>query len=143
MNKKTIIFLILSSLLFVACKQSKWSDRNELSDLEQRVENYMAERIIPRYHQSVEFQEKQAFNLNQLIADHKVPEMYSDIPSAFEENEEAFKELEELSNNTKTAYSMIYQFEYKDNKTEPWYSSWMLMLLNENEEIVGHVRYNP
>ena len=143
MNKKTIIFLILSSLLFVACTQSKWSDRNKLSDLEQRVETYIAERIIPPFHQSVEFEEKKEFNLNQLIADHKVPKMYSDIPSAFEENEEAFKELEELSNNTNIAYSMIYQFEYKNNETDPWYSSWMLMLLDENEEIVGHVRYNP
>ena len=111
MNKKTIIFLILSSLLFAACTQSKWSDRNKLSDLEQRVETYIAERIIPPYHQSVEFEEKKEFNLNQLIANHKVPEVYSDIPSAFEENEAAFKELEELSNNTNIAYSMVYHFE--------------------------------
>ena len=143
MNKKTIIFLILSSLLFVACTQSKQNGTNELTELEQRVEAYIVERIIPKYHHSIEFHEKKEFNLKQLIADHKTPEIYSDIPSAFEENREAFEDLQELSNNTSIAYSMTYVFGYKDKETNPWYSSWMLMLLDENEKIVGHVRYNP
>ena len=143
MNKKTIIFLILSSLLFVACTQSKQHDTDELTNLEQRVETYIVERIIPKYHHSIESHEKKEFNLNQLIADHKTPEIFSDIPSAFEENEAAFADLQELSNNTNIAYSMIYIFGYKDIETDPWYSSWMLMLLDKNDEIVGHVRYNP
>ena len=143
MNKKTIIFLILSSLLFVACIQTKSNETKELTPLEQGIEAYIVERIIPPFHQSVAFEEKKEFNLNQLIADHKVPEMYSNMPSAFEENEAAFEELKELNNNTNIAYSMVYHFEYKNNETDPWYPSWVLMLLNEDEKIVGHVRYNP
>ena len=138
-----IIILIFSALLFISCGQSSSNNKNEYTDLEQRIEGYIVERIIPQYHQSIEFQEKRKFNLNQLIAEHKTPEIYDDVPKAFQENEEAFKQLEQLSNDLNIAYSMTYVFGYKNEETDPWYSSWMLMLLDEEDNIVGHIRYNP
>lgn len=143
MIRKTITLIILSALLFISCGQSNSSNEKEFSELEQRIEAYIVERIIPQHHQSIEFHEKKKFNLNQLIADHKTPEIYHDVPKAFQENEEAFKLLEQLSNELNIAYSMTYVFEYKNEETDPWYSSWILMLLDEEDNIVGHIRYNP
>ncbi len=143
MNRKIISILILFTLLLFSCLQKNTDQKNEHSDLEQRVEAYIVERIVPQYHQSIEFHPKKEFNLNQLIADHKTPQIYSNVPKAYEENEEAFKLLEEISNNSKIAYSMTYVFGYKNEETDPWYSSWILILLDKNDEIVGEIRYNP
>ncbi len=143
MNRKIISILILFTLLLFSCVQKNTEQKNEHSDLEQRVEAYIVERIVPQYHQSIEFHPKKEFNLNQLIADHKTPQIYSNVPKAYEENEEAFELLEEISNNTNIAYSMTYVFGYKNEETDPWYSSWILILLDKNDEIVGEIRYNP
>lgn len=142
MNNR-ITFIILSALLFVSCGQTSTKKKKERADLENRIEAYIAENIIPQYRLSIDFEEKKEFDLNQLIEDYKKPKIYRDSPKAFKENEEAFDLLEKLSNEVDIAYSMTYVFGYKDKETDPWYSSWMLILLDEDLEIVGHVRYNP
>ena len=143
MNRKIISILILFSLLLFSCVHKNSNKNNELSNLEQKIEAYIVKRIVPRYHQSIAFQQKKEFNLNQLIADHKIPQIYSNVPKAYEENEAAFDLLEEMSKNTNIAYSLNYVFEYKNEVTDPWYSSWVLILLNKDDEILGEIRYNP
>ena len=143
MNRKIISILILFSLLLFSCVHKNSNKNNELSNLEQKIEAYIVKRIVPQYHQSIAFQQKKEFNLNQLIADHKIPQIYSNVPKAYEENEAAFESLEEMSKNTNIAYSLNYVFEYKNEVTDPWYSSWVLILLNKDDEILGEIRYNP
>lgn len=143
MNRKIISILILFSLLLFSCVQKNSNKNNELSNLEQKIEAYIVKRIVPQYHQSIAFQQKKEFNLNQLIANHKTPQIYSNVPKAYEENEAAFESLEEMSKNTNIAYSLNYVFEYKNEVTDPWYSSWVLILLNKDDDILGEIRYNP
>lgn len=143
MTKRTIFVFIFFSLLFVAFGQTSSESEDELSELQKDIESYIIEKFNCQHHISIEFQEKEFFYLKNLIAEHKKPELFKDEPRAFEDNDKAFKWLENIASEYFITYSMIYVFGTKDEESEAWNPYWVLLLLDDESEIIGHIRYFP
>ena len=143
MNKKSIAVFILFTFLFSTYGQTQTNDKNRLSKLEKKVEAYIIEQFKCKHHHSIEFNKKKKFNLEQLIADHKTPVILKDEPRALKDNEEAFDWLEKIDSEVIIAYSMSYVFGMKDKESDAWDPLWVLLLLNDDSEIIGHIRYFP
>lgn len=143
MTKRAITIFILSTLLFATYGQINSEDENELTELQKEIEAYIIDKFHCKYHTSIEFHEKKLFNLNQLIADHKTPEIFKDEPRAIKDNKEAFSWLEEVGSEYVIPYSMTYIFATKDEETDEWNPMWVLLLLDDELEIIGHIRYFP
>ena len=118
MTKRTIIALILSTLLFTATGQTNSVDQNKLTDLQKRIEAYIIEKFHCHYHHSIEFHDVLLFDLHQLIDDHKQPDIFKDEPRAIKDNQEAFDWLEEVGNEYDIPYSMTYIFGTKDHEED-------------------------
>ena len=143
MTKRTIIVFIFFSLLFVAFGQTNSEGEDELSELQKDIESYIIEKFNCQHHISIEFQEKEFFYLKNLIAELKKPELLKDEPRAIEDNDKAFKWLENIASEYVITYSMIYVFGTKDEESEAWNPYWVLLLLDDESEIIGHIRYFP
>lgn len=143
MTKRTITVFIFFSLLFVASGQTNNEGEDELSELQKDIESYIIKKFNCEYHISIEFQQKKFFHLNNLIAEHKNPELFKDEPRAIEDNKEAFKWLEKIASEYVITYSMTYIFGTKDEESEAWNLYWVLLLLDDESEIIGHIRYFP
>lgn len=143
MNKKSIAVFILFTFMLSTYGQKQSNDKNRLSKFEKKVEAYIIEQFGCKYHHSIEFNKKKKFNLEQLIADHKIPVILKNEPRALKDNEEAFDWLEEIDREIIIAYSMTYIFGMKDEELDAWDPLWVLLLLNDDSEIIGHIRYFP
>ena len=143
MTRRTIIIFIFFSLLFVAFGQTNSEGEDELSELQKDIESYIIEKFNCQHHISIEFQEKEFFYLKNLIAELKKPELLKDEPRAIEDNDKAFKWLENIASEYVITYSMIYVFGTKDEESEAWNPYWVLLLLDDESEIIGHIRYFP
>ncbi|NLZ94216.1 MAG: hypothetical protein GX921_00110 [Bacteroidales bacterium] len=143
MTTRAITFFILFSLLFAAYGQTNNEEGKEPTELQKKIEAYIIDTFHCTYHNSIEFHEKKPFNLNQLIADHKTPEILKDDPRAIIDNKEAFDWLEEVSSEYVIPYSMTYVFGTKDEELDEWNPMWVLLLLDDELEIIGHIRYFP
>lgn len=143
MTRRTIIVFIFFSLLFVAFGQTNSEGEDELSELQKDIESYIIEKFNCQHHISIEFQEKEFFYLKNLIAELKKPELLKDEPRAIEDNDKAFKWLENIASEYVITYSMIYVFGTKDEESEAWNPYWVLLLLDDESEIIGHIRYFP
>ena len=143
MTKRIIIAFLLSTLLFTAIAQTDRVDENKLTALQKRVEAYIIDKFHCEYHTSIEFHDIELFDLKQLIANHKKPEILKDDPRAIKDNREAFAWLEEVGSEYDIPYSMTYIFGTKDDEAEEWIPMWVLLLLDNEMEIVGHIRYFP
>ena len=143
MTKRIIIAFLLSTLLFTAIAQTDRVDENKLTALQKRVEAYIIDKFHCEYHTSIEFHDIELFDLKQLIANHKKPEILKDDPRAIKDNREAFAWLEEVGSEYDIPYSMTYIFGTKDDEDEEWIPMWVLLLMDQEMEIVGHIRYFP
>ena len=143
MTKRIIIAFLLSTQLFTAIAQTDRVDENKLTALQKRVEAYIIDKFHCEYHTSIEFHDIELFDLKQLIANHKKPEILKDDPRAIKDNREAFAWLEEVGSEYDIPYSMTYIFGTKDDEAEEWIPMWVLLLLDNEMEIVGHIRYFP
>ena len=143
MTKRIIIAFLLSTLLFTAIAQTDRVDENKLTALQKRVEAYIIDKFHCEYHTSIEFHDIELFDLKQLIANHKKPEILKDDPRAIKDNREAFAWLEEVGSEYDIPYSMTFIFGTKDDEAEAWVPMWVLLLLDDELEIVGHIRYFP
>ena len=143
MKRNSTTILILFSFLFVNLGQRNVNDENELTELQKQVEDYIIEKFNCKHHLSIEFNDKKLFDINQLIADYKYPEIFKDEPRAFKDNEKALDWLEKANREADIAYSMAYIFGLKDNEDDVWDPFWVLLLLNYQSEIIGHIRYFP
>lgn len=143
MTKRSIVVLILSTLLFAAMAQTDSVDENKLTPLQKRVEAYIIDKFHCQFHTSIEFHDIELFDLKQLIANHKQPQILKDDPRAIKDNREAFAWLEEVGSEYDIPYSMTYIFGTKDDEAEEWIPMWVLLLLDNEMEIVGHIRYFP
>ena len=143
MTKRTIIAFILSSLLFTLYGQSNSGEKQKLTALQKRVEAYIIDKFHCEFHTSIEFHHIELFDLKQLITNHKQPQILKDDRRAIKDNREAFAWLEEVGSEYDIPYSMTYIFGTKDDEAEEWIPMWVLLLLDEEFEIVGHIRYFP
>lgn len=143
MTKRAITIFILSIQLFAAYGQINNEDENKLTELQKEIEAYIIDKFNCKHHISIEFKERNLFDLDQLIANHKQPEILKDDPRAVNDNKEAFNWLEEVGNEYLITYSMTYVFGTKDEEDEEWNTFWILLLLDEESEIIGHIRYFP
>ena len=143
MTKRIIIAFLLSTLLFTAIAQTDRVDENKLTALQKRVEAYIIDKFHCEYHTSIEFHDIELFDLKQLIANHKKPEILKDDPRAIKDNREAFAWLEEVGSEYDIPYSITYIFGTKDDEDEEWIPMWVLLLMDQEMEIVGHIRYFP
>ena len=143
MTKRTIIAFIFSSLLFTLYGQSNSGEKQKLTALQKRVEAYIIDKFHCDYHTSIEFHDIELFDLKQLIANHKTPVILKDDPRAIKDNREAFAWLEEVGSEYDIPYSMTYIFGTKDDEDEEWIPMWVLLLMDQEMEIVGHIRYFP
>lgn len=144
MTKRAINFFILffCTLHFATYGKTKNEDENKLTPLQKEVETYIIDKFHCSHHISVEFGKKHMFDLNQLIATYKHPTILKDDPRAVRDNNKAFDWLIEVANEYLITYSMTYIFGTKD-KEEAWSHLWMLLLLDDEENIIGHIRYFP
>ena len=78
--------LILSTLLFTAYGQTNSDDKSQLTTFQKRVEAYIINKFHCEFHTSIEFHDVEQFDLQQLIADHKKPEILKDDPRAIRDN---------------------------------------------------------
>lgn len=145
MTKRTINFFILflCTLQYAAYGQTSNEVESEPTQLQKEVETYIIDKFHCSYHISVEFGKKNQFDLNQLIAAHKQPTILKDDPRAVRDNNEAFDWLEEVANEYLITYSMTYVFGTKDKEDGAWNHFWVLLLLDEEDNIIGHIRYFP
>lgn len=118
-------------------------ERSGKTDIEKKVETYIIDKIKPIYYHSIEFGEKKVFDLNQLIEDYEVPTIFNDEPKAIKQNNEAFEWLKTFNNETNIAYSMTLIFGLKEKNSDAWDSYWMIVLLDNNLNILGHFYYAP
>ncbi len=143
MKRSSITIFFLFSFLFVTFGQASVNDENKLTEHQKQIEDYIIEKFNCKHHISIEFNEKKLFDINQLIADYKYPEIFKDEPRAIKDNQEAFDWLEEANREADIAYSMPYIFGLKDNEADAWDPFWVLLLLDYQSEIIGHIRYFP
>ena len=143
MTKRAISIFILSTLLFVAHGQINNKNKNELTELQKEIETYIIDKFNCKHHISIEFKEKNLFDLNQLIANHKQPKILKDDPRAVRDNKEAFDWLEKVGSEYLITYAMTYICGTKDEEDEEWNAVWVLLLLDEEDDIIGHIRYFP
>jgi len=141
MRMKFFYTFVLLALFLNACGPS--IEKSGKTDLEKKVETYIINKTNPKYYTSTEFEEKKAFDLNQLIAAHKVPVIFNDEPKAFKQNEDAFEWLKTFSNEVSIAYSMTFIFGLKEKRSDAWDSYWVIVLLDNNLNIIGHFYYAP
>lgn len=143
MKRSSITIFILLSFLFAAYAQTNVNDENQLTELQEDIEDYIIDKFNCKHHISIEFNDKKLFDITQLIADHKYPEVLKDEPRAIQDNEKAFDWLEEANREADIAYSMAYVFGLKDNEADAWDPFWVLLLLDYQSDIIGHIRYFP
>ena len=143
MKRSWITIFIVSTLLFTATGQTNSADQSKLTDLQKRIEAYIIEKFHCQYHTSIEFHDILLFDLDQLIDDHKQPDIFKDEPRAIKDNQEAFDWLEEVGTQYDIPYSMTYIFGTKDHEEDAWNPMWVLLLLDYEMEIIGHIRYFP
>ena len=141
MTTKKIFTFILLAFFLNACGQP--IERSGKTDIEKKVETYIIVKTNPKYYHSIEFGEKKAFDLNQLIEDYEIPTIFNDEPKAIKQNKEAFEWLKKFNNETNIAYSMTLTFGLKEKKSDAWDSYWMIVLLDNNLNILGHFYYAP
>lgn len=117
--------------------------RSGKSDLEKKVETYIIEETNHKFYHTIEFGIKKVFNLEQLIQDYKIPEIFYDEPKAFKDNEEAFESLKTFSKEVSIAYSMTLDFALKNKYGDAWDSYWVIVLFDSDLNIIGHFYYAP
>lgn len=118
-------------------------EKNGTTELEKKVETYIIEKTNPKFYHTIEFGEKKIFNLDQLINDYKIPIIFSDEPIAHEQNEDAFEWLITFNQESNIAYSMNLTYGLKEKKLDAWDSFWVIILLDSNLNIIGHLYYVP
>jgi hypothetical protein len=141
MRIKNFSTVILLALFLNACGQS--IEKSGTTELEKKVETYIIEKITPKFYHTIEFGEKKAFDLEQLIKDYKIPEIFNDEPKAFKQNEEVFEWLREFNHDASIAYTMSLTFGLKEKRSDAWDSYWLIVLFNSNFNIIGHFFYAP
>lgn len=118
-------------------------EKNGTTELEKKAEIYIIEKTNPKFYHTIEFGEKKIFNLDQLINDYKIPEIFNDEPLAHEQNEDAFEWLKTFNKESSIAYSMNLTFGLKEKKLDAWDSFWVILLFDSNLNIIGHFYYVP
>jgi len=118
-------------------------ERSGKTDFEKKVETYIIEKTNPKFYHTIEFGEKKVFNLEQLIKDYKIPEIFNDEPKAFKQNEEAFESIKTFSKEVSIAYSMTFTFGLKEKYSDAWDSFWVIVLFDSDLNIIGHFYYAP
>ena len=143
MKRSCITLFILFSLLCVTYAQTVPNEEKKLTRHQKKVEQYIIEKFHCDYHISIEFHDILLFDLQKLLADHKTPKIFKDEPRAINDNKKAFDWLEEVGNEYDIPYSMTYIFGTKDEEDDEWNSMWVLLLLDYDMQIIGHIRYFP
>jgi hypothetical protein len=111
--------------------------------LEKKIENYIIEKWEPNYFHSIEFARNKAFDLKKLIADYKVPSIFSDEPEALLFNQEAFAWLEDFSVEGNISYYNLYSFATKEKGSDSWNAHWCILFLDNEQNIIEHINYYP
>lgn len=124
-----------------ACSQP--IEKSGITDLEKKVESYVIEKTNPKYYHSIEFGQKKVFDLNQLIKDYEIPDIFYDEPKAIIQNKEAFEWLKAFNNEANISYSMSITFGLKEKQSDAWDSIWIVLLFDAETNIIGHFYYAP
>lgn len=135
---KTIILMVF---FLNACGQH--IEKSGKTDLEKKVESYVIEKTNPKYYRSIEFGQKKVFDLNQLIKDYEIPDIFYDEPKAIIQNKEAFEWLKAFNNEANISYSMSFTFGLKEKQSDSWDSIWIVLLFDAETNIIGHFYYAP
>lgn len=138
--KKNLVFVLLAFSLNAFGQPIEKSGKTEI---EKKVETYIIKKTKPKYYHSIEFGEKKAFDLNQLIEDYEYPNIFNDEPNAFKQNKEAFEWLNAFNNEANIAYSMTLTYGMKEKNSDAWDSYWVIILFDSNNKIIGHFHYAP
>lgn len=118
-------------------------EKSGKTDLEKKVESYVIEKTNPKYYRSIEFGQKKVFDLNQLIKDYEIPDIFYDEPKAIIQNKEAFEWLKAFNNEANISYSMSFTFGLKEKQSDSWDSIWIVLLFDAETNIIGHFYYAP
>ena len=135
---KTIILMVF---FLNACGQP--IEKSGKTDLEKKVESYVIEKTNPKYYHSIEFGQKKVFDLNQLIKDYEIPDIFYAEPKAIIQNKEAFEWLKAFNNEANISYSMSFTFGLKEKQSDAWDSIWIVLLFDAETNIIGHFYYAP
>jgi len=141
MGIKNFCTFILLALFLNACGQP--IEKSGTTELEKKVETYIIEKTNPKFYHTIEFGEEKVFNLDQLIKDYKIPEIFNDEPKAYKQNEEAFEWLKTFNKESSIAYSMTFIYGLKEKKPDAWDSLWVIVLFDSDLNIIGHFYYAP
>jgi hypothetical protein len=141
MTTKKIITFVLLAFYLSAYGQS--IEKSGKTDIEKKVETYIIEKTNPKYYHSIEFGEKKAFDLNQLIKNYEIPTIFNDEPKVIKQNKEAFEWLKTFNNEASIAYSMSLTFGLKENNSDAWDSYWVIVLFDSDINIIGYFYYAP
>jgi hypothetical protein len=141
MTAKNFLAFILLAFFLNACGQP--IEKSGKTEIEKKVETYVIEKTNPKYYHSIEFGEKKAFDLNQLIEDYENPNIFNDEPNAFKQNKEAFEWLKAFNNEANIAYSMTLTYGLKEKNSDAWDSYWVIVLFDSNNKIIGNFHYAP
>ena len=141
MKTKKIITFVLLAFYLSAYGQS--IEKSGKTDIEKKVETYIIEKTNPKYYHSIEFGEKKAFDLNQLIKNYEIPTIFNDEPKVIKQNKEAFEWLKTFNNEASIAYSMSLTFGLKENNSDAWDSYWVIVLFDSDINIIGYFYYAP
>lgn len=141
MKVNFINIFILMVFFLNACGQP--IEKSGKTDLEKKVESYVIEKTNPKYYHSIEFGQKKVFDLNQLIKDYEIPDIFYDEPKAIIQNMEAFEWLKAFNNEANISYSMSFTFGLKEKQSDAWDSIWIVLLFDAETNIIGHFYYAP
>ena len=133
--------IILMVFFLNACGQP--IEKSGKTDLEKKVESYVIEKTNPKYYHSIEFGQKKVFDLNQLIKDYEIPDIFYDEPKSIIQNKEAFEWLKAFNNEANISYSMSFTFGLKEKQSDSWDSIWIVLLFDAETNIIGHFYYAP
>lgn len=139
-TKKIITFILLA---FYLSAYGQPIEKSGKTDIEKKVETYIIEKTNPKYYHSIEFGEKKAFDLNQLIKNYEIPTIFNDEPKVIKQNKEAFEWLKTFNNEASIAYSMSLTFGLKENNSDAWDSYWVIVLFDSDINIIGYFYYAP
>jgi hypothetical protein len=118
-------------------------EKSGTTELEKKVETYIIGETNPKFYHTIEFGEKKVFNLDQLIKDYKIPEIFNDEPTAYKQNDEAFEWLKTIHKESSISYSMNLTYGLKEKKLDSWDSFWVIILLDRDLNIIAYFYYAP
>lgn len=123
-----VLFLALTPLFSISA---------QTNPLQEKVEQYLAEKASPKEFQLLEFGEVLPFDYEQIVEKYREPEIFKDEEWAHEENRKVFGWLEKFQTKRTLTHYVNFICGSKEPDGDTWVPHWGIALINGDEVVCG------